>query len=188
MMQTATSKCGLNCSLADQAYRSRSSRLRSEHNELGKNQMPFLGGKEAKGIVWQRRDGLPILGSRRVRQVVLAAAFPEFFTTQEVDALHTLLDEESSEKYRFFGETNPVPDQNKLMWRFGAGHFESTRWAGSRPKDPLGVSPWWAGGIIYGLLNEMPREYDKHARAYVEVGWVVKIMTGGEEAPKFVRP
>ncbi|KAH8915981.1 hypothetical protein BT69DRAFT_1288168 [Atractiella rhizophila] len=187
-MQTAKSKCGLKSFPRDQAYRSRSSRLRCVRVPIASDPCNYLMLNCSIGIVWQRRDGLPILGSRRVRQVVLAAAFPEFFTTQEVDALHTLLAEESSEKYRFFGETNPVPDQNKLMWRFGAGHFESTRWAGSRPKDPLGVSPWWAGGIIYGLLNEMPREYDKHARAYVEVGWVVKIMTGGEEAPKFVRP
>ncbi|KAH8913705.1 hypothetical protein BT69DRAFT_1358907 [Atractiella rhizophila] len=134
--------------------------------------------QQMKGIVWERDDGVPILGSRRVRRILLAAVFPEFYTTQEVDALHSLLDEEWTARCQFFGHANPVPDENRLMWGFKAGYFESIRWAGSPSHDPIGLSPWWAGGIISGLLNEMPREFNMHVNVYVQVKVVVNVMTG----------
>ncbi|KAH8923322.1 hypothetical protein BT69DRAFT_1319592 [Atractiella rhizophila] len=158
-----------------------------EDNELDEDYGSSSRMSRMRGNTWQRRDGVPILGSRRVRRVLLAAVFPEFYTTKEVDALHSLLDEERTAKSHFFGQTNPVPDQNQMMWRFITGHFESIRWVGSRSLDPFGVSPWWAGGVISGLLNEMPREYKKHATPAVEINWAVKLMTGGEKAPTIVR-
>ncbi|KAH8927622.1 hypothetical protein BT69DRAFT_1316810 [Atractiella rhizophila] len=140
---------------------------------------PIYGPERPRiGIVWHRRDGVPILGPRRVRRILLAAVFPEFYTTQEVDALHNLLDEERTARCRFFGEKNTVPDRNRLEWGYRAGQFESIRWAGSPPDDPLGLSPWWASGIMSGLLNEMPPEYIEHIRPYMEVKAVVYDMTG----------
>ncbi|KAH8914819.1 hypothetical protein BT69DRAFT_1289682, partial [Atractiella rhizophila] len=70
-----------------------------------------------------------------------------------------------------------------MEWRFRTGQFESIRWAGSRSVDPLGLSPWWAGGIIFGLLHEMPQEYKKHAGAYVEVKAVIYVMNKVRKAP-----
>ncbi|KAH8929542.1 hypothetical protein BT69DRAFT_1315637 [Atractiella rhizophila] len=151
---------------------------------LGQNYT--LSPERVKGIVWQRCDGVPILGSRRVRQVLLAAVFPEFYTTEEVDALHSLLDEECTVRCQFFGETNPVPDQNRLEWGFRAGQFESIRWAGSPSDDPLGLSPWWAGGIIFGLLNEMPRDYIEHVGPYMEVKGVINVMNRTRKASRLV--
>ncbi|KAH8925042.1 hypothetical protein BT69DRAFT_1280083 [Atractiella rhizophila] len=139
--------------------------------------------KSMNGVTWQRRDGVPILGSRRVRQVILAAVFPEFYTTREVDALHNLLDEEWAAQCQFFGERNMVPHRNQKEWGFRTGQFDSIRWAGSRSIDPLGLSPWWAGGIISGLLYEMPQEFKEHADAYVEVKAVVYVMTRVRKAP-----
>ncbi|KAH8917657.1 hypothetical protein BT69DRAFT_1354556 [Atractiella rhizophila] len=140
-----------------------------------------------KGMTWERRDGVPVLGSRKVRQILLSAVFPEFYTTEEVDALHSLLDEEWSAKCRFFGEANSVPDQNRLMWKFSSGNFESIRWVGSRPVDPYCLSPWWAGDVMFGFLNEMPREFKKHVSAYVGVKVVVNLMTGLETYPNLRR-
>ncbi|KAH8915127.1 hypothetical protein BT69DRAFT_1325570 [Atractiella rhizophila] len=148
-------------------------RNQPECNERRRQQTAFLG---KKGIVWQRRDGVPILGSRRVRRVLLAATFPEFYTTHEVDALHNLLDEAWTARCDFFGETNSVPRRHRLMWNCTEGQFESIRWVGSRSRDMFGVSPWWAGGIIYGLLNEMPQEYHEHIGAYLEVEAVIHIV------------
>ncbi|KAH8928169.1 hypothetical protein BT69DRAFT_1346778 [Atractiella rhizophila] len=142
--------------------------------------------KQKKGIGWERRDGVPILGSRRVRKVLLAAAFPEFYTTEEVDILHSLLDEERTARYNFFGDTNVTPDRNRLMWRYRAGQFESIRWIGSRDVDPYCLSPWWAGGIIFGLLHEMPREYLEHVGAYMQVKRAINIMNRLANEPKFV--
>ncbi|KAH8914106.1 hypothetical protein BT69DRAFT_14978 [Atractiella rhizophila] len=155
-------------------------------NKSGEKRKLSSDRKQEKSITWQRRDGVPILGSRRVRQILLAAVFPEFFTVEEVDTLHSLLDEERTAKSHFFGDQNAVPDRNRLMWRFRAGQFEELRWAGSRSVDHLCLSPWWAGGIIFGLLNEMPREYYDHAGAYMQVLAAVNIMNGLENASKLV--
>ncbi|KAH8923681.1 hypothetical protein BT69DRAFT_1281238 [Atractiella rhizophila] len=149
-----------------------------EIKDLEGNDKASLRSKEVKGMTWRRRNGVPILGSRRVRQVVLSAAFPEFYTKQEVDALHSLLDEEWTAKCHFFGERNDMPDRNRLEWGFRSGQFESLRWAGSRPVDPYCLSPWWASGIICGLLSEMPQEYKEHVGAYMQVKAVVNMMTG----------
>ncbi|KAH8916311.1 hypothetical protein BT69DRAFT_1355792 [Atractiella rhizophila] len=146
--------------------------------EQGKKKV-LLETKRMKGIIGQKLNGVPILGSRRVRQVVLAAVFPEFYTTEEVDTLHGLLDEAWTARCQFFGQTNQEPDQNRLMWRYRAGQFEEIRWTGSRSIDRFGLSPWWAGGIIFGLLNEMPREYFAHIGAYVEILAASNMMTAG---------
>ncbi|KAH8918674.1 hypothetical protein BT69DRAFT_1285511 [Atractiella rhizophila] len=152
---------------------------------LGSNECNEQGGKhmaspetKQKGVAWQRRDGVPILGSPKVRRVLLAAVFPEFYTTDEVDALHSMLDEERTAKCHFFGDANVVPDRNRLMWHYRAGQFEEIRWAGSRSVDPFGLTPWWAGGIMLGLLNERPREYKRHIGPYMEVKTVTNLMTG----------
>ncbi|KAH8921115.1 hypothetical protein BT69DRAFT_1298908 [Atractiella rhizophila] len=44
---------------------------------------------QASDITWQQRDGVPILGST----CSSGAVFPEFYTAEQVDALHDLLDE-----------------------------------------------------------------------------------------------
>ncbi|KAH8927713.1 hypothetical protein BT69DRAFT_1277806 [Atractiella rhizophila] len=142
-----------------------------------------MAKQKLRGMTWQRCDGVPILGSRKVRQVLLGAFFPEFYTAQELDLLHNLLDEEWSAKCDFFAEKNVNPHENKLAWRFEAGYFDAIRWTGSRLVDPFGLSPWWAGGISCALLNEMPREYKKHDSAYMEVRIVVNLMIGVEKRP-----
>ncbi|KAH8913745.1 hypothetical protein BT69DRAFT_1306226 [Atractiella rhizophila] len=144
--------------------------------------LPGTGQMKAESMTWERRDGVPILGSRRVRQILLAAVFPEFYTTHEVDALHSLLDEEWTAKCRFFGHANPVPDENRLKWGCRAGYFESIRWAGSPSDDPFGLSPWWASSIISGLLNETPREFNKHASVYVQIKVAINGMIGAEKS------
>ncbi|KAH8913731.1 hypothetical protein BT69DRAFT_1291180 [Atractiella rhizophila] len=67
------------------------------------------------------------------------------------------------------------------MWGFKAGYFESIRWAGSPSDDPFGLSPWWAGSIVSGLLNEMPRDFNKHVSVYLQIKKAVNVMTGVEK-------
>ncbi|KAH8914759.1 hypothetical protein BT69DRAFT_1326009 [Atractiella rhizophila] len=163
--------------------RSRSNNIdQIESNEMEETH-PSLGLNRIKGITLQRRNGVPVLGSRRVREVLLAAVFPEFFTTQEVDALHSLLDEAWTARCHFFGQRNVKPHRYRFMWRCRTGYFESIQWAGSPSDDPLGLSPWWAGGIISGLLNEMPQEYNEHLGPCLEVKMAINVMTGMESVP-----
>ncbi|KAH8923271.1 hypothetical protein BT69DRAFT_1350266 [Atractiella rhizophila] len=191
MVKTSPKQTGTNYHWKDQyessQRKTRSSLMSHKEESEAERYLKFPKAESTKCAIWERRDGVPILGSRRVRRVLLAAAFPEFYTKQEVDALHGLLDEEWTVKCHFFGEANDIPDQNRLEWRFRAGHFESIRWVGSRSVDRFGLSPWWAGTVISGLLNETPREYKKHASAFEEINWVVKLNTGGEKSPTFVR-
>ncbi|KAH8914820.1 hypothetical protein BT69DRAFT_1325937, partial [Atractiella rhizophila] len=105
----------------------------------------------------------PILGYRRVRKIVLAASFPEFYTAAEVDALHDLLDVNCAAQCHFFGNLVIPEDPHfyRIRWRLHVGHYEAVRWVGSRFNAAPGA-PWWAGSAITGLMNEMPEEYDDH--------------------------
>ncbi|KAH8924018.1 hypothetical protein BT69DRAFT_1280983 [Atractiella rhizophila] len=122
--------------------------------------------------------GPPILGRRKVRKIVLAAAFPEFYTAAEVDELHDLLDDNWAAKCRFFG--NMViphdPHFNRICWRLQAGHHEAIRWVGSRT-DAAARAPWWAGSVISLLINEAPQGYDHHLRTVMGIQGSVYALT-----------
>ncbi|KAH8925191.1 hypothetical protein BT69DRAFT_1279948 [Atractiella rhizophila] len=121
-----------------------------------------------------KQTGLKTFGAKRVRRIALAAAFPEFCTTKEVDALHDLLDQNYTAVCRRLGGDNREPHRHQYGWKLRAGNYAAVRWAGSQLQDPNRHHP------------VSPEDYNWHMRNCSELYLIINIVTGAFDT-KFAR-
>ncbi|KAH8913595.1 hypothetical protein BT69DRAFT_1291290, partial [Atractiella rhizophila] len=106
--------------------------------------------------------------------------------TKEVDALHSLLDQNYTAVCWRLGGDNREPHRHQYGWKLRAGNYAAVRWAGSQLQDPTDITPWWAGNTMSCLLEESPEDYNWHMRNCSELYLIINIVTGAFDT-KFAR-
>ncbi|KAH8913444.1 hypothetical protein BT69DRAFT_1291413 [Atractiella rhizophila] len=104
-----------------------------------------------------KQTGLKTFGAKQVRRIALAAAFPEFYTTKEVDALHSLLDQNYTAVCWRLGGDNREPHRHQYGWKLRAGNYAAS-----------------------------PEDYNWHMRNCSELYLIINVVTGAFDT-KFAR-